>query len=328
MDGRQFLPYPVLDKSRLYFGKSDPMADKSDRRIRIFNGPRRLEKAMHMLEGIVRGVTLDRRLNDDELIVLSDWIGENFEFRHKHPFTEVVPRLEQIINGSIFDEEERADILWLCQQFTTGSKHFDEITTDLQILHGIMGGMAADSEITVAELRALRQWMDEKPHLHSCWPFDEVNSIISAVLADGKVDAQEHEMILHFFADVMTFLNHKSLNRKSPSESSFVGGICAMAPSVQFEGRSFCFTGKPKRGPKRELQKVVEEQLGTVKENVVMDLDYLVIGADGNECWAYSAYGRKVEQAIEYRKSGKKLTIVHEFDFWDAVEDAGRTPDE
>ena len=34
------------------------------------------------------------------------------------------------------------------------------------------------------------------------------------------------------------------------------------------------------------------------------------------------------EEAIEYRKSGEKITIVHEFDFWDAVEDAGRTPDE
>ena len=77
---------------------------------------------MHMLEGIVRGVTLDCRLNDDELIVLSGWIGDNSEFQNKHPFTEVVPRLEHIINGSIFDEEERADILWLCQQFTTGSK--------------------------------------------------------------------------------------------------------------------------------------------------------------------------------------------------------------
>ena len=136
--------------------------------MRIFNGPRRLEKAMHMLEGIVRGVTLDKRLNDDELVVLSEWIHENAEFRHKHPFTEVVPRLEQIINASVFDEEERADILWLCNQFTTGSNHFDEVTTDLQILHGIMGGIAADSQVTETELRALREWMDEKPHLHQC----------------------------------------------------------------------------------------------------------------------------------------------------------------
>ena len=116
------------------------MSDTSEHEIRRFNTPRRLEKAMHMLEGIVRGVTIDGRLNDSELIVLSEWIGENAEFRAKHPFTEVVPRLEQIINGSVFDEEERADILWLCEQFTTGSTHFDEVTADLQILHGIMGG--------------------------------------------------------------------------------------------------------------------------------------------------------------------------------------------
>ena len=304
------------------------MADTNDRDIRIFNGPRRLEKAMHMLEGIVRGVTIDARLNDDELIVLADWIGENAEFRNKHPFTEVVPRLERIVNGSIFDEEERADVLWLCEQFTTGSSHFDEVTAGLQTLHGIMGGMAADSKITAEELRALRQWMNEKPHLHGCWPFDEVDSIISKVLADGKVDAQEHDMILNFFADVMAFLKHKSLNRKAASESSFVGGICAMTPAVHFDGRSFCFTGTPKRGPKRELEKVVENNKGTVKNNVVKGLDYLVIGAAGNECWAYSAYGRKVEQAIAERKSGAKLTIVHEFDFWDAVEDAGRPKDE
>ncbi len=304
------------------------MADTSDRDIRIFNGPRRLEKAMHMLEGIVRGVTLDRRLNDAELIVLSEWIGENSEFRNKHPFTEVVPRLEQIINGSIFDEEERADILWLCQQFTTGSVHFNEVTADLQILHGIMGGIAADSEITVAELRALRNWMDEKPHLHSCYPFDEVNSIVSAVLADGKVDEKEHEMILHFCAENMAFLNHKALKCKAPTESSFVGGICALTPAIHFEDRSFCFTGTPKRGSKRELQALVEDKRGTVKKNVVKELNYLVIGAGGNECWAYSAYGRKVEQAIEFRKSGEKITIVHEFDFWDAVEDAGRSIDE
>jgi len=33
------------------------MPDSSEQDIRVFNGPRRLEKAMHMLEGIVRGVS-------------------------------------------------------------------------------------------------------------------------------------------------------------------------------------------------------------------------------------------------------------------------------
>ncbi len=296
------------------------MTEPNKADIREFNTPRRLEKAMHMLEGILVGVTMDGRLGDQELIVLSEWIGEHKEFRNKHPFNEVVPRIEQVINDGVIDEEERADIIWLCDQFTTGSEHFDEVTTDLQKLHGIMGGIAADSLITVEELRALSDWLDDKEHLHGCWPFDEVSALVSSVLADGRIDPDEHDTLLHFFADVLAFLNHKSLGRKVEGVPPFRGGICALQPNVEFEGKRFCFTGKPKNGPKSKLQKAVEERNGKVEKSVVQDLDFLVIGADGNECWAYSAYGRKVENAIQQRKAGAKVMIIHEFDFWDAVQ--------
>jgi len=32
-------------------------------------------------------------------------------------------------------------------------------------------------------------------------------------------------------------------------------------------------------------------------------------------------YGRKVEKAIQLRKEGHKIILVHENDFWDAIED-------
>jgi hypothetical protein len=34
---------------------------------------------------------------------------------------------------------------------------------------------------------------------------------------------------------------------------------------------------------------------------------------------AYSCYGRKVEEAINYRKRGANILIVHENDIWDVV---------
>ena len=39
----------------------------------------------------------------------------------------------------------------------------------------------------------------------------------------------------------------------------------------------------------------------------------------GNEFWAFSCYGRKVEQAYEQRRKGHHIVIVHERDFWDAL---------
>ena len=50
-------------------------------------------------------------------------------------------------------------------------------------------------------------------------------------------------------------------------------------------------------------------------------MDYLVIGAEGNPCWSYACYGRKVERAVELRKEGLRIMIVHERDFHDALVD-------
>ena len=55
--------------------------------------------------------------------------------------------------------------------------------------------------------------------------------------------------------------------------------------------------------------------------SVSAKLDYLIIGADGNPCWAYACYGRKVEKAVDLRKTGSRLLLVHENDFHDAVAD-------
>ena len=52
-------------------------------------------------------------------------------------------------------------------------------------------------------------------------------------------------------------------------------------------------------------------------------MDYLIVGADGNPCWAFACYGRKIEKAMELRKAGARIALVHESDFHDAVQDRG-----
>jgi len=49
------------------------------------------------------------------------------------------------------------------------------------------------------------------------------------------------------------------------------------------------------------------------------DVDYLVIGFDSSPCWTFACYGRKVEQVVELQKKGFKIQIVHENDFWKAM---------
>jgi len=70
------------------------------------------------------------------------------------------------------------------------------------------------------------------------------------------------------------------------------------------------------------MTKDVEDLGGSAKSSVSTKTDYLVVGNAGNPCWAYSCYGRKIEEAMTLRREGAKVQIVNETDFWDAVWDA------
>lgn len=134
----------------------------------------------------------------------------------------------------------------------------------------------------------------------------------------NKIDADEHKELLAFFADFAKTTGHRSISLKA-DDLATVRGICAVDPHIQFQERLFCFTGKSERATRVDISDLVVGRGGKFKDNVVLETDYLIVGADGNPCWAYACYGRKIEQAIKHRKNGHQMLLVHEHDFWDFV---------
>ena len=60
---------------------------------------------------------------------------------------------------------------------------------------------------------------------------------------------------------------------------------------------------------------MVKKLDGIPLNNPIVQLDYLVIGAQSSPCWAYSTYGRKIEAVIANREKGAETLILHEDDF-------------
>ena len=54
---------------------------------------------------------------------------------------------------------------------------------------------------------------------------------------------------------------------------------------------------------------------GICKADVVMSLDYLVIGMMGNEDWRHSSFGSKIEKAMKFNDGGCSIAIISE-DAW------------
>ncbi len=286
-----------------------------------YTGPQRIDRSMHTLEGLVAGIAIDSKINDKELGALTGWIASHSEYADRHPFNEVIGRLNEILADGVIDDDEKADILWLCNKFSTENSFFSQVSSDMQRLQGIMGGIAADNKITVEELENLNEWLYEHEHLKTCWPYDELEALIIAVLKDGVIDDIEHRQLLAFFREFTDRPGHKAVTLPANKDDLSIGGVCAVCPEIQFLKQKFCFTGSSTRMTRDELAQQVANFGGTFSRGMTQTVNYLIVGAAGNPCWAYACYGRKVEQAVSFRKKGLPVAIVHENDYWDAVSD-------
>ena len=281
----------------------------------IFSGPARLHKTLSCLKGILKGITADSKVSADEIVRLKEWIESNAEFKDKHPFTEIFPELSEIMADGAITEEELANLTWLVDQLTVNTAFYDEGTSAIQELHGLMMGILADGKITTEEIEGLSRWIDANAQYKTIWPYDEVESLVTSVLTDKVVDETEQQRLKHLFQEFATWPHRTVLK----PETLTLSGICALTPEIMCPEKVFCFTGESSRCPRAEIEKTIFGKGGKYWDKLTLKTDYLVVGAAGNPCWAYSCYGRKVESAVKNRVKGAKTLIVHENDFWDSV---------
>lgn len=291
---------------------------------RRFTGPVELHKAVNTLRGLVAGMTTDRVATTEEVDELANWCIAHKHLIHRHPFRELIPLIERVYEDGIVTSEEASDILWLCNNFVSDTDYYDLITSSIQFLHGLIHDIMADGEISDAELHALKQWITANDFLMGIYPFDEIESLLMSVLMDGVVTHDERNMLKAFFSefiDLKISYNLNELTLNAMREKYCIKGICAVCQEIEFDNNLFCFTGESERAKRRDIADIIESLGETYKDSVTNKTKYLIVGNKGNPCWAFSCYGRKIEDAVNRRKDGQKLIIVNEVDFWDIVED-------
>lgn len=275
----------------------------------------RNDKAINTLLGILQGIAADRTINSEEMKLLTNWIDDNQSLVDRHPYNEVIPKMIQALADGNFSEGEQEDLVWFCNQWQSNT-FFETITADLQQLQAIMAAIAADGIVAEAEAEKLSDWIEEHDDLRSCWPYDEVESLLVTVLKDKWVDLAEQKMLLDFFA---SFLPESVNLQRSTTKTNVISGVCAVSPDIKFDGSSFCFTGDSLRATREEMKTMAIDRGARVVSDVSPKVNYLIVGSKGNPCWAFACYGRKIEKAMQLRKSGTQIVIVHEADFFDAI---------
>ena len=282
-----------------------------------FSNPSLIEKDLQTLVGIIKGIKSDSVINDREHTEVVAWINSHKAYEDKQPYKEVIDIIRQALADNILTHEESENIIWFCNQYINKTGYFDAITSGIQSLTGIVKGITIDNEINIKELEYLDQWLEEHDFLKNTWPYDELYNLTTNIIQDRVITTEEHDALLNF---CKALVGDNVDNSNSALISSLKTGFYQIDPTIKIQEGIFCITGNSKKFKRREIAEKIELYGGFVVDNVSSKLNYLVVCDEKNTCWAFTCYGRKIEEAIKHRKQGTKLLIVHEFDLYDTLE--------
>lgn len=302
------------------------MLDYDKQEYRQFTGKSERDKYLNILKGILTGITCDSNVNSDEIEELKNWCSLLADYSNSKPFDELLPLIREALSDNILTLDEVNDILWVIDNFTSNSKNkfYDPVTQGVQQLEGIMHGVLSDNVISDNEIERIKVWINSHEFLTGYYPYDEVSSLLTSILSDKVITDDERNILKVYFSEFIDPNSSIEIDFKEIEilkNDYTVDGICSVCPEIDFTDKTFCFTGASTKATRKDFEELLPSLGAKFSNTVTKKTDYLIIGSNGNTCWAYSCYGRKVEQAINLRKKGSKIIIIHENDFWDAVED-------
>ena len=298
------------------------MSELNQKELKIVTSRARADKAISSLKGILLGINSDNEVNKEEINELHRWAINHRSLINKNHFKEFMKIIEETIKNNIPRTETIEDLFWLCQKYENDNYYYNVVTTDLQTLQGICHGILADGIIDDKEIFALQKWLEQNTHLNTYYPYDEIRSLILSIVSDGIINDEE-KLILKAYLNQFVNLENKKIEKLIEKEilDVNIAGHCTSDPDIEIDGKTFCITGILKSGNRASLERTISDLGGIPTKRITKKTDYLIVGDNGNSAWAFACYGRKVEKALDMRKNGHTIVLIHEFDFTDIIED-------
>lgn len=173
-------------------------------------------------------------------------------------------------------------------------------------LIGIARGISADRLVNQSEADYLYKWLVANQACNSNPVVAALLVRVKEMLVDGNLDeaeAAELQETLHNFSagdfEIGELLKSTTLPVDNPQ------------PDILFSGQRFCFTGTFAFGSRKDCEAAVQDRGGSAGP-LSQKTNYLVIGAYATDSWAHSTFGRKIEQAVEWRSAGVPIAIIAE----------------
>lgn len=177
-------------------------------------------------------------------------------------------------------------------------------------LVGIAQGLICDGALTDAEIAFLNEWLEKNQAISRAWPGDIIHARVRSVLQDGKVTDEERQYLI---ATLQQLIGGTEEDLAEPDHVTEMA--IDRSATVTIRNSLFCLTGDFVFAPRKLCEQTITKRGGLVSSSVTKKVTYVVVGGLGSTEWKHGSFGAKIQKAIEYRKKGVPIFIVHE-DQW------------
>ncbi|HOV98212.1 MAG TPA: BRCT domain-containing protein [Bacteroidota bacterium] len=269
-----------------------------------FNWRRNRNKIASSLIGILSGLTVDNELSDTEIFFLQNWL-DNQDVKRGDLY-DIYEEINIILQDGIITSEEREGLILMLNDCIEYSPRIIDTDSSINEFIGFLKGITGDNEISQEEFSKLRDYLSKYNHILNKWPFDLLYQAINDILHDNNISKSE----LMELCSLIQQVTGTSFTKYGDA----IGGATTMfdAPVPTFSEKNVCLTGQFISGTRSAIKKQIESLGAILQENVTLKTDILIIGTLSSRDWIHTSTGRKIEKAIELKKSGHDLIITNE----------------
>lgn len=266
-------------------------------------------KSVQTLMGILQGICADKVLNEAEVLFLSIWIQENQYLRNDADAIDILDCITDIHRTKHPTFEQIEDLKELITQIIE-YRLMDESTINehaqANILHGLINGIMADSNLLDTEIKALNNWLNTSDTQE--WPASIISNRVKNVLADGIITEAERENL----SELLKQCGANLFTETGAASSTTIQLGVSEPEAIDPTDRTFCFTGNFISGTREACHEIVVSRGGRAAKSITKKLHYLVLGHFPSRDWITSSYGRKIQQAIQIKEAGHGLMLLTE----------------
>lgn len=241
----------------------------------VFNFSRNKEKAVYGLKGLLSGITADKELNELEFLFLDIWLKEQTALKKDGGVVDLLILIDEILEDGIVTPKELKELHLLVDDIIE-YKEIESAENESKINEfvGLLSGVTADNSLNDLEISKLLSWLEENQEIKNEWPVDVITKQLYLAIEDNVVTVDERNHLLEIMKQITGIRFEESGVAYGMATEFFEDNIDTLNHTNSF----ICFTGTFVSGTRSVVQNTAENKGAIIKNNVIKDLNYLVIG--------------------------------------------------